>query len=76
MFKSKRKKPKFIVTEGLEGIWYYHISRKDDSTKSLCGENVMYSNMSLDEWNTEPTHIPYKFCKRCQELMEKEINNA
>ena len=72
MFRRKKEKSKFIITEGVEGTWHYHISKNDNQSKSLCGETTIYSNMSFDDWGMKPTHIPYSFCNKCKKKMDKK----
>jgi hypothetical protein len=55
----------------VESIWFYHL--KDDETpgmKSLCGRDVMQTQIPLEHWDKTPEgyHIPEKWCKTCPAL--------
>jgi hypothetical protein len=57
----------FIVTEGIESMWSYHISNDDNPYYSLCGKEVMPTHLSLKSWGIESKHIPKSFCYDCWE---------
>jgi len=56
----------YQVTEGVESIWRYHISHKDNPHLSLCGKRVMSTSISLDNWGHKVDHIPETYCTRCK----------
>jgi len=62
---------KFVITEGVEGYYIYHISFNCE-TVSLCGKNVMSTNISFSNWNVIKTsHLNERYCKECTNIMEK-----
>lgn len=63
---------KYIVTEGVESTWYYHISEENSPTKSLCGKWVMRTNCRMDSWGFVSPHIGERYCAECRKLMTKE----
>jgi len=56
-----------IITEGVEGFWYYHLSKPETFNRSLCGKRVMITNLPLSSWGTV-THLNEKYCKDCEQL--------
>lgn len=70
MFKKKKQKErqeqhKFVVTEGIESHWNYHISRIDNQKISLCGVPTMYSHATFATWGHKSDHIPESYCHEC-----------
>lgn len=59
--------PSLVVTEGISGIWFYHLSRSDAVTRSICGAQTMRTSIPLERWGRTPDryHIPEKWCRRC-----------
>lgn len=67
-------KPTYIITEGVAGYWYYHISEEHNFMKSLCGKDTMKTSIPLKHWNNiEQEHIPIKFCKECDKIYKGGI---
>jgi hypothetical protein len=56
-----------IVTEGISGMWFYHLSRDNEFTRSLCGVQTMRTSIPLERWGRTPKgyHIHEKWCPRC-----------
>jgi hypothetical protein len=56
------------VTEGVSGLWHYHLS-KPDEYKGLCGAAVMNSSLKLSDWKlaNNPGHFPKNatYCPAC-----------
>lgn len=71
--KNKKDLPVFLITEGIEGCWNYHISRSDNENRSLCGRRVMNTSMTMDQWGIKADHIPESFCQECKDLYNKEM---
>jgi hypothetical protein len=63
-------KPNIVVTEGIGGTWHYHLSYDNKTSRSLCGEQVMPTNCSLNDWGYIG-HLKEKYCEKC-----KDINNV
>lgn len=68
MGKINDKPPLFIV-EGVESVWYYHLSETGRNAKPpLCGQGTMMSTeLPLDTWGLR-THIGEKYCPECDKL--------
>jgi hypothetical protein len=60
---------KFVVTEGIESTWHYHISLEDKPTRSLCGVRTMRTNLPMKSWGIVTEHIKEKYCNECRKLM-------
>ena len=63
---------KLVVTEGISGTWFYHLSEdapKPKQQTALCGARVMHTNMPREAWGTV-THIGERWCKKCQSIAE------
>ena len=74
---KKSNKKEYMITEGIHGYWFYHISEKDKFTKSLCGKDTMKTSIPLEQQNklNGDGHIPVKYCKECDEIY-KELKNV
>lgn len=59
------------VTEGISGLWHYHLAR-DGKFTALCSARVMDTSIPLKDWNIQNwgEHLPKRptFCKRCDLL--------
>lgn len=74
--KNKRlniKTPLKIV-EGVESIWYYHLSETGENyDKALCGKReVMRTEIPLSCWGYKDGNVPSLYCPVCDKL-SKEI---
>lgn len=60
----------FVVTEGVEGYWYFHLSKPDKFTVSLCGRRTMQTGITRDFWGSVCGNksIRYKWCEECAKL--------
>lgn len=56
-----------IVTEGIAGVWSYHLSLADKFTVSLCGRQTMKTGLPLSAWGIKSKHIPESYCRVCAE---------
>jgi hypothetical protein len=62
------------VTEGVSGLWHYHLSEDDSKTKALCGATVMNTSTRLEDWGLAyGEHFPKRptYCKECDLLMRE-----
>ena len=66
---NEEVKPKIVVTEVIEGTWYYHLSYDNKTTRSLCGERVMQTNFSLDSWG-HVGHLHERYCEKCKKIYD------
>lgn len=58
---------KLVVTEGISGVWLYHLSHEGTETGALCGAQTMRTSIPIERWGRTPKgyHIPEKWCQRC-----------
>jgi hypothetical protein len=62
------------ITEGVAGLWHYHLSKDDSKSRALCGSQVMDTAMPLGDWKVPfGEHFPKRptFCEECDKLKEK-----
>ena len=65
----------FVITEGVEGYWHYHISHKDKFIKSLCGKDTMMTELTFSSWGFIG-HLKERYCKECyQKYQISQIKN-
>jgi len=68
--KEELNRKTYVVTEGVESTWHYHISEAGESAHtSLCWAHVMYTGTPLTDWDSTPEgyHIREHWCKKCHE---------
>ena len=68
--KEELNRKTYVVTEGVESTWHYHISEKGESAHtSLCWSHVMYTGIPLTDWDSTPEgyHIREHWCPKCHE---------
>jgi len=59
----------YIVTEGVESTWHYHLSEEDDAIHSLCGKKTMRTSLGIEKWGTV-THLKEKYCPTCLRISQ------
>lgn len=60
-----------IITEGIAGMWHYHLSDPDKPGVSLCGKPTMRSNMPLSMWGTKGNkELREYYCEKCASLRQ------
>lgn len=65
-WKKKKEQNELIVTEGVAGMWFYHLSKKETPNISLCGKQTMRTDFPIHEFPIKlADHIPHGNCKRC-----------
>lgn len=60
-----------VVSEGVSGVWHYHLSRDDRKTRGLCGAHTMPTAIPLDAWRMPfGEHFPKRptWCENCEAL--------
>ena len=65
-------KSKYVVTEGVESVWHYHISLNNKTNRSLCGKRTMITNLPMKSWGVVTDHIGERYCSECIKLMTEE----
>jgi hypothetical protein len=63
------------VKEDTAGTWSYHLATTEKPNESLCGEKVMGTGITLDQWGNTEGHLPMTFCGKCKSLADQEVEN-
>lgn len=64
-----------VVTEGISGLWHYHLSTRDKPHTSLCGRQVMGTSMPLTDWQKPfGQHFPKHptWCAECHQQYQRQ----
>ena len=59
------------VTEGISGMWHYHLSNDNMPNMALCGARVMPTSIKFKDWGLPfGDHFPKKptYCQKCDSL--------
>lgn len=59
------------VTEGISGMWHYHLSADETPHVGLCGARVMSTGIPVESWGMAfGEHFPKKptWCAECERL--------
>lgn len=57
------------VTEGIGGVWHYHISEDAKFTRGLCGAQTMHTAIPIEQWGKKfGEHFPKHptWCRQCE----------
>lgn len=65
-------KNKIFISESILGNWNYHISLKEKPYQSVCGKQVMKTQIPLDYWGVSMEHIGEKYCEKCSKFLEEK----
>lgn len=58
----------YQVTEGIGGMWHYHLAPKNSApSMALCGARTMSSQVPVAAWGRKPAHMPTSYCEACAE---------
>lgn len=63
-----------MITEGIAGVWHYHVSNEATSTRGLCGAPTMRTAMRIDSWKVPfGEHFSKRptWCAKCDAMKEK-----
>ena len=63
---------KIVITEGIHGLYHYHLSTHDKCSKSLCGKDTMQTSLSLAAWGYKG-HLKERYCDECIRLSGLEL---
>jgi hypothetical protein len=58
-----------LITEGVSGLWHYHLSKPDAKTRGLCGAWVMSTSIKQKDWKVPfGAHFPKRptWCAECE----------
>ena len=56
------------VTEGISGVWHYHLSEAHRESRAICGAQTMGTSIPLEGWRVPfGEHFPKKptWCEKC-----------
>lgn len=68
---SKESADVYVVTEGVAGLYHYHVSRRSTFTQGLCGARTMMTAIPLHAWRGPFGADWYKrptWCRACEEV--------
>lgn len=52
------------VTEGIGGVWFYHLSLASTNATALCGARTMNTSIPLASWGVRG-HLNEGWCAKC-----------
>lgn len=53
------------ITEGIGGVWFYHLSESNTNARALCGANTMSTSIPLTSWGVRG-HMKEGWCSDCE----------
>lgn len=67
---------KFVVTEGVSGVYHYHLSPSAQYAyvKGLCGAPTMTTSIAVENWGFQGgEHLPkkYTYCETCERIAKE-----
>lgn len=63
------------ITEGLSGLWHYHLSDSGSLHRGLCGAPTMRTAMRLSSWKVQfGEHFVKRptWCAKCDAMKEEK----
>ncbi len=69
--KTDAERNELVVTEGSTGYWHYHLSRRVNVMRGLCGAPTLPTAIPLSAWGApaeEGLPKPPKYCDACARL--------
>jgi hypothetical protein len=64
-----------VITEGIAGVWFYHLSQRGATTRSLCGAPTMPTMIPLSTWG-HSSHLRERYCRHCEGMAAESIQKA
>jgi hypothetical protein len=52
------------ITEGIGGVWFYHLSLASTNATALCGAKTMNTSIPLKSWGVRG-HLNEGWCAKC-----------
>lgn|GEM_PF-6985641 len=68
---TEAERNELTVTESTHGIWDYHLSRRANIMRALCGAPTMPTAMPVSAWGDQPEeNLPRRptYCEACARL--------
>lgn len=63
------------ITEGVSGLWHYHLSLPTNPSRGICGALVMRTSIPRDDWGLPfGEHFPKRptWCAKCAERAQEK----
>lgn len=60
-----------VISEGVSGVWHYHLSDESTGHRGLCGAHTMPTKIRLQDWRVQfGEHFPKRptWCDECEKL--------
>jgi len=67
---TEAEKNEVVISESTHGVWDYHLSRRSNILRGLCGTPTLPTKMPLSAWGEQyDENLPKKpsYCKKCEE---------
>lgn len=61
---SKSNENGLHITEGMGGVWFYHLSIPETNATALCGAKTMSTSIALASWGVRG-HLKEGWCAKC-----------
>lgn len=68
---TEAERNELVVTESSHGIWDYHLSRRSNIMRALCGTPTMPTAIPVSAWGEQPgENLPRRptYCEKCTHL--------
>jgi hypothetical protein len=56
------------ISEGISGVYFYHLSTAKHSERSLCGRRTMPTSIPIKAWGHYNGHLKERYCAECEKL--------
>lgn len=63
------------ITEGVGGVWFYHLSLVSTDATGLCGAKTMHTSIPLVSWGVRG-HLKEGWCSECEAMGTSELQAA
>lgn len=63
------------ITEGVAGVWFYHLSPAGINSKALCGAQTMLTQLPLSAWGVRG-HLNERYCAVCEGAGREDLQSA
>lgn len=66
---TQAERDELVVTEGSHGFWRYHLSRRANLLRGLCGEPTLPTAIPVSAWGTRVEDgLPRQpaYCEKCE----------
>lgn len=63
------------ITEGVAGVYSYHLSEVETNSRSLCGAQTMSTQIPIASWGVRG-HLNEKWCVKCATMGVNALRTA